>query len=191
VLRRMREQAGLTQRQLADRLGVQQPAVARWEAGGVQIPINRIERIVAEFGYGIEYDLRAVPINQALNDGVPFQLMKRRTNMDPRPVGLPESAVRSGPYLFAVNRDQPWIVDMWLAETGQHLAGAVAVIYERIRELVPHPDGVLVRMGQMTGKITSSAKCHGDDSPVFAYTPADERDLDFAGQQADALRQVL
>ena len=43
VLKKLREDAGLSQRELAEQLGVQQPAVARWEAGGVRMPVNRIE----------------------------------------------------------------------------------------------------------------------------------------------------
>jgi transcriptional regulator with XRE-family HTH domain len=78
VLKRLREGAGLSQRVLAEQLGVQQPAVARWEAGGVQMSINRIDEILAHFGYGVEYDLKAVPINEALTDGVPLQMVRRR-----------------------------------------------------------------------------------------------------------------
>jgi transcriptional regulator with XRE-family HTH domain len=77
VLKKLRESAGLSQRELAVQLGVQQPAVARWEAGGVRMPVNRIDEILNHFGYGVEYDLRAVPINDAINDGIPLQLVHR------------------------------------------------------------------------------------------------------------------
>ena len=77
-LKILRERAGLTQRQLAERLGIQQPAVARWEAGRVRIPINRLEEIIAELGYGLEYNLRAIPLADAVNDGVPVTLVDRR-----------------------------------------------------------------------------------------------------------------
>lgn len=33
LLKKAREEAGLTQQELADRVGVEQPSVARWEAG--------------------------------------------------------------------------------------------------------------------------------------------------------------
>jgi transcriptional regulator with XRE-family HTH domain len=78
VLKKLREDAGLSQRQLAEQLGVQQPAVARWEAGGVNMPINRIDKILACFGYGVEYALTAVPISEAVSDGVPLQMVRRR-----------------------------------------------------------------------------------------------------------------
>src|ERR1035441_843791 len=76
VLKKLREDAGLSQRDLAEQLGLQQPAVARWEAGGVRMPINRIEEILAHFGYGIEYDLTAIPIGEALSGGVPLQMVQ-------------------------------------------------------------------------------------------------------------------
>ncbi|MHB2029810.1 MAG: helix-turn-helix domain-containing protein [Acidimicrobiales bacterium] len=75
VLKTLRERAGLTQRELAERLGIHQPAVARWEAGRVRIPVNRLEEIVAELGYGLEYSLRAIPLADAITDGVPVTLV--------------------------------------------------------------------------------------------------------------------
>lgn len=77
-LKILRERAGLTQRELAERLGVQQPAIARWEAGRVRIPVNRIEEIVRELGYGLEYDFRAVPMEDAVMNGIPVTLVSRR-----------------------------------------------------------------------------------------------------------------
>lgn len=81
-LKALRERAGLTQRELASRLGIQQPAVARWEAGRVRIPVNRLEEIVAELGYGLEYSLRAIPVADAVNDGVPVTLVDRRPKVN-------------------------------------------------------------------------------------------------------------
>lgn len=78
ALKVLRVRAGLTQREFAERLGVQQPAIARWEAGRVRIPISRIEEIVGELGYGLEYDLTAIPIDEAVNNGVPVTLVSRR-----------------------------------------------------------------------------------------------------------------
>jgi transcriptional regulator with XRE-family HTH domain len=182
VLRRLRERACLSQRELAEQLGVQQPAVARWEAGGVRMPINRISEILAHFGYGVEYDLTAVPINEALNDGVPLQMVRRRP--DTRR-SCPELSVRSGEYEFAINPEAEWCVDMRETASGQKLPGAVAVYPERINGMVPHPDGVLIRFGRMVGKITPNAKRHDDGSLVFTYSIANQRDLELSGVSGD------
>lgn len=183
VLRQLRERAGLSQRELAEQLGVQQPAVARWEAGGVRMPINRIEEIITHFGYGVEYDLTAVPISVALDDGVPLQMVRRRPEMhQSRPEGL---SARSGDYDFAVNPDTGWSVDMWEVGTGHKLPGAVAVHPERIDGIVAHPDGVLIRFGRMVGKITPNAKRRDDGSLVFTYSLADHRDLELSGVSGD------
>ncbi|GAA1983111.1 helix-turn-helix domain-containing protein [Kitasatospora viridis] len=45
AVRRRREQLGLTQTQLAGRAGMQQPAVARFEAGGTMPTILLLERL--------------------------------------------------------------------------------------------------------------------------------------------------
>jgi transcriptional regulator with XRE-family HTH domain len=183
VLKKLREGAGLSQRQLAAELGVQQPAVARWEAGGVQMPINRIEEILAHFGYGIEYDLTAIPIRDALDEGVPLQMVRRRPEEH-----KPDSGgrwVRSGGYKFAVNPTAPWSVDMWDLASGRKLPGAVAVYPERVEALVAHPDGVLIRFGGTVGKITPNAKRHEDGSLVFTYSIASQRDLELAGVNTD------
>lgn len=46
-VRRLREATGLTQSELARRIGSTQPAVARLEAGGVAPTIETLERIAA------------------------------------------------------------------------------------------------------------------------------------------------
>jgi transcriptional regulator with XRE-family HTH domain len=183
VLKKLREDAGLSQRQLAEQLGVQQPAVARWEAAGVKMPINRIDEILAHFGYGIEYDLMAVPIRQALTDGVPIRMVRRRPPA--LAANSEDLSVRSGGYKFAVNPDAPWCVDMWDSVTGAKLPGAVAVYPERILGLAPHPDGVLIRFGSTVGKITPNAKRRHDGSLVFTYGLADQRDMELAGVASD------
>ena len=184
VLRKLRERAGLSQRELADQLGVQQPAVARWEAGGVRMPINRIDAILAHFGYGVEYDLTAVPISEALSDGVSLQMVRRRPEV--RRSCADRHSVRSGNYEFAVNPEAWWSVDMWDVCSGRKLPGAVAVYPERIDGIVPHPDGVLIRFGKTVGKITPNAKRHENGSLVFTYSVANQRDLELAGVGGDA-----
>jgi transcriptional regulator with XRE-family HTH domain len=183
VLKKLREDAGLSQRELAQRLGVQQPAVARWEAGGVRMPINRIEEILAHFGYGIEYDLTAIPISETLRNGVPLQMVRRRPEM--LGTNSEYSLVRSSGYEFAVNPAAPWSVDMWEVTSGRKLPGAVAVYPERIEAIVPHPDGVLIRFGTIVGKITPNLKRHEDGSLVFTYSLAGRRDLELAGVARD------
>jgi transcriptional regulator with XRE-family HTH domain len=183
VLKKLRERCGLSQRQLAEQLGVQQPAVARWERGGVQMPINRIEEILAHFGYGVEYDLTAVPIDKATREGVPMQMVRRRSAASgSSSKGL---SVRSGDYVFAVNPDAGWSVDMWEADSGRKLPGAVAVYPECIEGIAPHPDGVLIRFGRTVGKITPNAKRNDDGSLVFTYFLASRDDLELAGVSQD------
>jgi transcriptional regulator with XRE-family HTH domain len=189
VLKRLREKAGLSQRDLAARLGIHQPAVARWEAGGVRLPINRIEEIVAELGYGVEYDLAAVPVGEALNDGVSLTLVRRRPDLKGASSEL--LRLRSGAYDFSVNRESPWNVDMWLLETGRRLPGAYAVYPERIEALAAHPDGVLIRFGRTVGKITPSTKTRDDGSVVFTYAVANGKDLELAGVADDPDWQLL
>jgi len=183
VLKKLREDAGLSQRELAEHLGVQQPAVARWEAGGVRMPINRIEEILTHFGYGIEYDLTAIPISEALSEGVALQMVRRRP--EAHKTNSKDLSVRSGDYDFAVNPAARWTVDMWEVSSGSKLPGAVAVYPERIEAIVPHPDGVLIRVGKTVGKITPNLKRHGDGSLVFTYSLANRRDRELAGVATD------
>jgi transcriptional regulator with XRE-family HTH domain len=178
MLRLLREKNGLSQRELAERLGVQQPAVARWEAGGVNIPVNRLEEIVGELGYGLEYDLRAVPVGEAMRHGIPVRLLSRprKDEIDDRP-----QPVVSRGYIFEVNRKQPWMIDIREAATRKLTPGAVAVVYAAIRKMAPHPDGVIIWDGGALGKITPNGKTYADGSPVFTYSLADRDDLSLAG----------
>lgn len=183
VLKKLREDAGLSQRELADQLGLQQPAVARWEAGGVRIPVDRIEELLNHFGYGIEYDLTAVPMATTRSDGAPMQLVRRRTAQ--LRGKWDDLRVISGDVEFAVNPETAWSIDMWDAKTGQKLPGAVAVYPERIEAVAAHPDGVLIRFGRSVGKVSPNTKRHDDGSPVFTYGLASQRDLELAGVSGD------
>lgn len=58
VLGRARRRAGLTQRQLAQRTGVAQPAIARIEAGRVTPRVDTLDRLLRECGYAV----RAEPV---------------------------------------------------------------------------------------------------------------------------------
>ncbi len=181
VLKKLREDAGLSQRQLAEELGVQQPAVARWEAGGVRMPVNRIDEILSHFGYGVEYNLTAVPVDEALNGGLPLRMVRRR----PTSAGHEPLEVVSGNYRFAVDPETGSRVAMWELGTGRTLPGAVALYGGRISGMVGHPDGVLVRVGKMVAKIVPSANRDGDGNLVFALFQADEHDLELAGVAGD------
>jgi predicted transcriptional regulator len=54
ILRYARRRAGLTQRQLAHKAGVPQPAVARIERGGVSPRVSTLEDLLAAAGFTLE-----------------------------------------------------------------------------------------------------------------------------------------
>src|SRR2546428_4067319 len=58
--RRARERLGMTQAELASRIGSTQPAVARLEAGGVTPGLATLRRIAAALGLELVVDLRPV-----------------------------------------------------------------------------------------------------------------------------------
>jgi HTH-type transcriptional regulator/antitoxin HipB len=57
-VRRARERAGMTQAELASRIGSTQPAVARLEAGGTTPSLNTLRRIAAALDLELIVDLR-------------------------------------------------------------------------------------------------------------------------------------
>lgn len=58
ILRRARRQQRLTQSELAERAGVSQTVVARYESGQRQPTTPALERLVAACGYQLEWNLR-------------------------------------------------------------------------------------------------------------------------------------
>jgi len=58
AVRRRREELGLTQAQLAERAGLKQPAVARFEAGGTMPTIPMLERLAAALGMRLTLELQ-------------------------------------------------------------------------------------------------------------------------------------
>jgi transcriptional regulator with XRE-family HTH domain len=74
-LRRLRDDAGLSQRELARLLGCQQPAIARLEAGGVRPGLTTLQRIGDALGF--ELQIHMVSRDDALNAGVPVALHGR------------------------------------------------------------------------------------------------------------------
>ncbi len=56
-IRRAREHAELTQRQLAERMGTSQAAIARLEAGGVGATVTTLQRIADTLGLSLTIEL--------------------------------------------------------------------------------------------------------------------------------------
>lgn len=57
-VRQVRENSGLTQAELAARIGSTQPALARLEAGGVMPSLDTLHRIAEALGLELVVDLR-------------------------------------------------------------------------------------------------------------------------------------
>jgi len=76
LLRQAREQAGITQRELAERLGCTQPAISQAEAGGASLSIATLQRFADALGCDLQ--LAIVNRDVALNQGVPVALRRRQ-----------------------------------------------------------------------------------------------------------------
>lgn len=59
LIREARRRTGLTQRALAERLGVPQPQVARWESGRSLPSLERVEAVLAACGLDLLISLGA------------------------------------------------------------------------------------------------------------------------------------
>ncbi len=57
AVRARREELGLSQRQLAERAGMTQPGVARFEAGGTTPTLPLLERLAAALGLALNVSL--------------------------------------------------------------------------------------------------------------------------------------
>jgi transcriptional regulator with XRE-family HTH domain len=68
-LRELREAAGLSQNELAHRLGCQQPAIARLEAGEASPNMRTLDRIANALGLELQWQM--VSRDQALTHGIP------------------------------------------------------------------------------------------------------------------------
>lgn len=60
-VRQLREEHGLSQRELAQRIGSTQPAIARLEAGGVAPSVETLERIAAALGMDLVVEFATPP----------------------------------------------------------------------------------------------------------------------------------
>lgn len=74
LIRKARASAGLTQRELARRLGTHQPVVARWETGRTQPDFDTVVRAVEACGLDLHVELRSVDHDTVL---VKRELAKR------------------------------------------------------------------------------------------------------------------
>jgi transcriptional regulator with XRE-family HTH domain len=61
IIRHAREAAGLSQRELAERAGTSQPAIARAEAGRGTLTLSTLERLVAATGSRLEWVVASPP----------------------------------------------------------------------------------------------------------------------------------
>jgi HTH-type transcriptional regulator / antitoxin HipB len=79
LLRQAREKAGISQRELGERLGCTQPAVSQAEAGGASLSIATLQR----FADALDCDVQLAIVSRdvALNQGVPAVLRERRTEL--------------------------------------------------------------------------------------------------------------
>lgn len=73
-MRQARVSAGLTQRELAERLGTHQPVIARWESGATRPDFDSVVRAVEACGYDLHVELRSVDHDTVL---VKRELAKR------------------------------------------------------------------------------------------------------------------
>lgn len=75
LLRRARAEAGLTQAQLAERMGTTQSAVARLESPGANPRVESLERALLAAGHRLE--LRAEPAPQPLDETLIASSLRR------------------------------------------------------------------------------------------------------------------
>ena len=85
----------------------------------------------------------------------------------------------SGPNHFSIPADERHSVTVH--EPGREPFAVPTVLRETLWDLAPHPDGVLVRVGRVVGKITRL------DSGSWSYSEVtDWRDLELAGVDREA-----
>ena len=75
LVRQARRAAGLTQAQLAERMGTTQSAVARLESPDANPRVENLERALVAAGHGLE--LRAVPQQQPVDETSIAENLKR------------------------------------------------------------------------------------------------------------------
>ena len=70
-VRRAREESGITQYELAERLGCKQAAISRLEGGGVSPNMSTLQRIAAALG--LELEIQMLPRDRVFTSGQPFR----------------------------------------------------------------------------------------------------------------------
>lgn len=75
LIRNARERAGLTQSELADRLGVTQAAIARLERRGANPTVATLERTMHATGHRLE--IAAIPEKSSIDDTLVASTMRR------------------------------------------------------------------------------------------------------------------
>lgn len=63
IIKQLREQLGLIQRELAEQTGIKQPQLARIESGKQSPRLDTITRIASNVGYRIE--IKLVPLHES------------------------------------------------------------------------------------------------------------------------------
>lgn len=76
TLKYARRKAGLSQRQLADRCGVAQPAIARIESGRVDPSISTLDRLLRSCG-------RELALEPRLGEGVDRSMLRELLKLTP------------------------------------------------------------------------------------------------------------
>ena len=77
TLRQARRAAGLTQRDLANRAGVAQPAIARIESGGVVPRVDTLDHLLRACGHNLQVATRA-------GTGVDRSVIRQLLRLTPR-----------------------------------------------------------------------------------------------------------
>lgn len=86
----VRAKAGLSQRELAERAGTSQPAIARLEGGGTDPSLSTLQRIIAAAGFELRLAIDPLPapdaVIEAYKSGVDRTLLREnlRKSMDQR-----------------------------------------------------------------------------------------------------------
>lgn len=86
LIRQVRGRAGITQRELARRLGTKQPVIARWESGSRQPDYQTVQRVVRACGFDLVLSFeKADPQEEALLNRwlqmTPMQRLEANQNM--------------------------------------------------------------------------------------------------------------
>jgi predicted nucleotidyltransferase/DNA-binding XRE family transcriptional regulator len=79
LLREARLTAGFTQAELAARVGTSQPAINRYEHGGVEPSISTLRRILHACGLRLEFEVQPEPVaSRVVGDRSLRELLRRR-----------------------------------------------------------------------------------------------------------------